>query len=151
MIQINYNLCRALSQNLKCIKACNLTSLPIPPLIRRFHNSSVYFIKRDDKEEVIDNICKKFHCTYLKANDIYDSYTALRRITAMQNDTMDTLRSKISDDSIIENPLLITMDTGKDPIATFDNFFQVIINFQFVFRNNNAENPPSGNVGTKYT
>lgn len=63
---------------------------------------------------VVANLCEKLKCTESIANTIYDQYTTLRSIDAIQNDSLQLLRTKLSPLSVIENPELITLDFGEN-------------------------------------
>lgn len=68
---------------------------------------------------IISNLCEKLHCSEIVAKQIYKKYSPLRSINSIQNDSLRMLRAKLSTLTIVENPLLITMDIGKK----FDELF----------------------------
>lgn len=74
------------------------------------------------------NLCEKLKCTEIVAKNIYDSCPTLQSIDAIQNDSLQMLRTKLSLLSIIENPELITMELGNR-INSFITFIYILIKF----------------------
>lgn len=104
------------TNNLKCIlKSKNIISSQSVQFVRYFQitttqrNNTVAVVKKD----IIANFCQTFNCSEDSANKIYEKFPSLRSIDAIQNDTLDILRSKLSAQSIVENPTLVTMNNSE--------------------------------------
>lgn len=65
------------------------------------------------EEDVIANIRDKLCCTEDVAKNIYTKFSSLQTTSAIRNDSLEFLRSKVAEQSIIENPSLVTMDRGE--------------------------------------
>lgn len=100
------------TQSLKCVRLLNVTLLQNVQLIRRLQNET---LQRDNavKEDIIANLCKKLRCSEYSAKHIYKEFPTLRSIDAVKNDTLEMLENKLSAESIVENPSLVTMDISK--------------------------------------
>lgn len=81
------------------------------------------------QENIIAHLCQKFGCTEKIANDIYKKFPVLQSIDNIKNDSLQMLQNKISIQSIIENPLLITMDIGMISDQRIKE--QRILNYQY--------------------
>lgn len=66
-----------------------------------------------NEETIVTNIREKLCCTEDTAKSIYKKFPSLRSIDAIRNDSLEMLREKVSLQSIVENPSLVTMDVGK--------------------------------------
>lgn len=80
------------------------------------------------KADVIANLSEKLCCNEYVAKNIYNEFPLLRSVDVINNNSLELLRSQVSAQSIIENPSLITMNTG--------NVFQEYLKFtkiDFVF------------------
>lgn len=91
-----------------CLQGRTLKSVRFP---YRWKTTSVAL---PSQSIVINNLCEKLKCTEIVAKNIYDDCPTLRLIDAIQNDSLQMLRTKLSSLSIIENPELITMDLGNE-------------------------------------
>lgn len=92
----------------------NSTSIRLPPpalskIVHLFQSVA----EQPKKSDIINNLQKAFACSTSIAQKIYDQFPSLRSVDAIKNDTLQFLRSKVSSESIVENPLVVTMDAGK--------------------------------------
>lgn len=102
------------ANNLKCIQTRkNITSSQSVQFVRYFQITTAQRNNIDVKKDIIVIFCQTFHCSEDSANRIYDKFPSLRSIDAIQKDTLEILRSKLSAQSIVENPTLVTMDNSE--------------------------------------
>lgn len=95
--------------NIKCIR-CTILTLPrTVEFIQQLQTAAL----QQQKANVIANLSKKLCCTEYVAKNIYSKFPLLRSINVINNDSLDLLRSQLSSQSIIENPLLISIDVGE--------------------------------------
>ncbi|XP_031621664.1 uncharacterized protein LOC116339767 [Contarinia nasturtii] len=80
------------------------------PIIVQFFQSVA---EQPKKVDIIENLRKKFQCSTTIAENIYNEFPSLRSVDAIKNDTLEFLRSKVSRESIIENPRLATLDANN--------------------------------------
>lgn len=130
------------ANNLKCIRTReNITSSQSVQFVRYFQittaqrNNIVAVVKKD----IIANFCQTFHCSEDSANRIYDKFPSLRSIDAIQNDTLEILQSKLSAQSIVENPTLVAMD-NSEMIYFFLSIWPFFSMIQTFFRNIDSQN-----------
>lgn len=71
-----------------------------------------------NKETIVSNIREKLVCTEYAAKSIYEKCPTLRSMDAIKDDSLEILREKLSLQSIVENPSLLTMDVGKTSTNT---------------------------------
>lgn len=92
-------------------------------------SSHVVYIqtKTSNEDHVIANIRDKLCCTEDIARNIYSKFPSLQTTTAIKNDSLKLLRSKIAEQSIIENPSLVTMNRGEFAEC---NLLKCVIYFQ---------------------
>lgn len=95
-------------QSLKC-KRSILTSSSVE-FAHQFQTAASLF----NKEEILANLREKLCCTEFIAKRIYNKFPSLRSLSAINDDSLKMLRDKVSAQSIVENPSLLTMDVGKD-------------------------------------
>lgn len=95
--------------NIKCIRC---TILTLPRTIRFIHQLQTA-ASQQQKADVIANLSKKLCCTEYVAKNIYNKFPLLRSVDVINNNSLDLLRTKLSPQSIIENPSLISIDVGE--------------------------------------
>lgn len=87
-------------------------------------------IQIHSKENAIANLCQQFGCAESIATNIYNKFPSLRPINAINNETLQWLQDKISAQSIVENPSLVTMDVGMSTLSSLqyahNNTFDMI-------------------------
>lgn len=128
------------ANNLKCIRTSkNITSSQSVQFARYFQITTPQCNNTVVKKDIIANFCQTFHCSEDSANRIYDKFPSLRSIYAIQNDTLEILQSKLSAQSIVENPTLVAMD-NSEMIYFFLSIWPFFSMIQTFFRNIDSQN-----------
>lgn len=122
--------------NIKYIRSPTLT---LPRIVQFVHQLQSAAVSQPQKSDVIANLREKLCCTEYVAKNIYSKFPLLRSIDVIKNDTLELLRSNVSPQSIVENPILITMDVGEEQIG-FSTFKRVSLLVQLFFRHFEEEN-----------
>lgn len=90
---------------------------------------------KSTEDNLIANIRDKLCCTEDLAQHIFNKCPSLQTVGAIKNDTLNFLRGKLTEESIAENPELITMDLSEFWVeilakthVTFEYFQNIIKN-----------------------
>lgn len=81
--------------------------------VRRIQNATQPYKEKTVAANVIANFCRKLRCSEQSAKYIYNEYPALRSIDAIRSDTLEMLQSKLTAETIVENPPLVAMDISE--------------------------------------
>lgn len=123
--------------NLRVVPICHLlqkvstiTSSPANvQCVHQFQTASTVF----NKTAVVTNLCEKFCCAENVAKQIYDKFPSLRSLDAIKQDSLHLLREKVPLQSIVENPVLVTINISmKVEISLYH--FKPFIPFLSLFR-----------------
>lgn len=76
-------------------------------------------VPQQQKADVVAHLSEKLCCTEYVAKNIYSKFPSLRSIDVIKNDTLELLRSKLSPQTIIENPSLITANISEIENCSF--------------------------------